>query len=123
MKLEELAKDVVRRCAAGDLDGVIDRYYDSGIVSIEAQGDEKMPGRLEGLDAVREKNAWWTAHHEVHALRADGPFIGHRPDQFAVRFELDVTPQGGERMQMREVALYTVRDGRIVQEEFLYEVD
>ncbi len=123
MKLEELAKDVVRRCAAGDLEGVIDRYYDPAIVSIEAQGDETMPARLEGLDAVREKNAWWIAHHEVHALHAEGPFIGHRPDQFAVRFELDVTPQGGERMRMREVALYTVRDGRIVQEEFLYEVD
>ena len=123
MTLEELAKDLVRRCAAGDTEGVIDRYYDPAIVSIEGRGDGAMPGRLEGLEAVRDKNAWWTANHEVHALRADGPFIGHRPDQFAVRFELDVTPKDGERTQLREIALYTVRDGRIVQEEFLYEVD
>jgi ketosteroid isomerase-like protein len=36
-------------------------------------------------------------------------------------FEMDVTPKaGGERMQMKEVALYTVKDGKIAQEEFWY---
>ena len=39
-------------------------------------------------------------------------------DQFAVRFALDVTPSGGARMTMEEVALYTVRDGKIVEERF-----
>ena len=34
---------------------------------------------------------------------------------------MDVTPKAsGERMQMDEVAVYTVKDGKIVQEEFLY---
>ncbi|MEE4361272.1 MAG: SnoaL-like domain-containing protein [Pseudomonadales bacterium] len=59
-------------------------------------------------------------HHEVHGLSAEGPFIGPRDDRFAVRFVLDVTPRGGARMQMTEVALHDVRDGRIVQEAFLY---
>ena len=53
---------------------------------------------------------------------AGGPFVGPRKDQFAVRFAFDVTNKpSGQRMQMTEVALYTVnRAGKIKQEEFLY---
>lgn len=50
-----------------------------------------------------------------------GPFCGHREDQFVVHFVMDVTPKAaGERTQLNEVALYTVANGKIVQEEFLY---
>ena len=79
-----------------------------------------MPARIEGLDGVKGKHEWWYANNEVHSSTAAGPYVGHREDQFVVRFAIDVTPTGGERAQMDEVALYTVRDGKIVQEEFLY---
>ena len=50
-----------------------------------------------------------------------GPFCGHREDQFVVHFVMDVTPKATrERTQLNEVALYTVANGKIVQEEFLY---
>ena len=39
----------------------------------------------------------------------------------AVIFDMDVTAkQTGQRMQMREIGLYTVRDGKIVEERFFY---
>ncbi len=66
------------------------------------------------------KHAWWNENHEVHAVDVEGPFIGGAADRFAVRFEVDVTPKGRERTRMTELALYTVRDGRIAEEEFLY---
>lgn len=49
------------------------------------------------------------------------PHIGNICQPRLVKFDLDVTPQGGQRMQMSEVALYTTKDGKIVQEEFLYQ--
>jgi hypothetical protein len=79
-----------------------------------------MPARMEGVDAIRGKNQWCYANNEVHSTSATGPFVGHRDDQFVVRFHLDVTPIGGERMQMDEVGLFTVKDGKVAQEEFLY---
>ena len=33
---------------------------------------------------------------------------------------MDMTPHGGERTQMEEIAIYTVKDDKIVQEEYLY---
>ena len=41
-------------------------------------------------------------------------------NQFALRFQMDVTPRGGERVQLDEVALYTVANGKIVEERFFY---
>lgn len=95
-------------------------YYAKNIVSIEGQGSEAVPARIEGIDAVHGKHDWWYANNTVHGTSAEGPFVGHRDDQFAVRFTMDITPEGGERSRMTEVALYTVKNDKIVQEEYLY---
>ncbi len=101
----------------------IDRFYAEKVVSIEGQGSEEMPARIEGLAAVRGKSEWWYDNHDVHAVAASGPYAGHRDDQFVVRFNLDTTfKPSGERSQMEEVGIYTVKNGKIVQEEFLYAI-
>ena len=116
----ELGTKLVAMVNAGEERAFTQAFYADDVVSIEGQGSEEMPARLEGMDAVKAKNAWWYDNHEVHALHAEGPYVGLREDQFVVRFVLDVTPKGSERMQMDEVGLYTVRDGRIAEEAFLY---
>jgi ketosteroid isomerase-like protein len=41
--------------------------------------------------------------------------------QFAVSYDFDVTQKAsGQRFAMTEMALYTVKDGRIVREQFFY---
>jgi ketosteroid isomerase-like protein len=87
-------------------------------------GNEQMPKRMEGIDAIRKKNQWWVENHEVHSGHASGPFP--HGDRFIVNFDFDVTskagPMAGKRMQMQEAGLYTVKDGKIVQEEFFYDM-
>ncbi|MDJ0787557.1 MAG: nuclear transport factor 2 family protein [Myxococcota bacterium] len=120
MNAIELGTRLVSLCNDGKSEEAVATLYSDDIVSIEGQGTEEMPARLEGIQAVKGKNDWWFANHEVHSSVATGPFCGHRDDQFVVQFDLDVTPKEGERMQMREVALYTLKDDKIIQEEFLY---
>ena len=123
MSVMEIGQQLVQLCNDGKDHEVVDRYYDEKIVSIEGQGSDEMPARMEGIEAIKGKHAWWYDNHEIHSTRAIGPFCGHRDDQFAVLFEMDVTNKpSGQRSQMSEVALYTVADGRIVQEEFLYQM-
>ena len=120
MSAREIGTQLVQLCNEGRAEEVVKTYYSPDIVSIEGGDSGAIPARIEGMAALDEKNAWWYANHEVHGMTATGPFIGHRPDQFVVGFEVDMTPKGGERMQMTEVGIYTVRGGKIVQEEFLY---
>ncbi|MGH0031620.1 MAG: SnoaL-like domain-containing protein [Myxococcota bacterium] len=121
MSALEIGTQLVALCNEGRSEEAVERFYDEKIVSIEGQGTDEMPARMEGIEAIRAKNRWWYDNHEVHATQAEGPFCGHRDDQFAVRFEIDTTPKAtGERGSMTEIGLYTVANGKIVQEEFLY---
>ncbi len=101
----------------GDHKGAAERFNAPDIVSIEAM-DGPM-ARVQGTDAVKAKSDWWYGAHEVHSAQAHGPYVNS--DQFIVRFDLDVTvKETGERTQMSEAGLYTVRDGKIVEERFFY---
>jgi hypothetical protein len=96
------------------------QYYSDNIVSVEGQGSDEMPARIEGIAAIKGKHDWWYDNNEVHSTAVEGPYVGNREDQFAVKFTMDHTPTGGERAQMQEVALFTVKDDKIIQEEYLY---
>ncbi len=96
------------------------QYYSDEIVSIEGQGSDEMPARLEGIEAIKGKHNWWYDNNEVHGTGVEGPYVGHREDQFVIKFTLDTTPTDSERGQMEEVAIFTVKDDKIVQEEYLY---
>lgn len=101
-----------------------DRHKEAGeafnhpdIVSCEAM--EGPMREVRGAAAVKAKSDWWFANHEVHGATVDGPWPNG--DQFLLRFHIDVTPKAtGQRMQMDEYGLYTVRDGKIIEERFFY---
>jgi hypothetical protein len=114
-----VAQELVSLCRAGRNLEAIDKLYSPKIVSIESVGSEEMPAELSGIDAIRQKNEWWFQNNEVHKAEANGPFVGE--NQFAVQYTFDVTfKPTGQRTEMSEMALYTVKDGKIVREQFYY---
>ena len=97
----------------------LDELYDDNVVSVEIMSDPAAePQRWEGIQAVREKHAWWESVATVHKVDVEGPFAGTGDDHFVVRFAMDVT-MDGERNRMTEVGLFTVANGKIVQEVYL----
>jgi hypothetical protein len=120
MGTQAIAKRLVELCNSSESEQAMDELYSKDIVSIEGTGTAEMPARIQGIAAVAQKSAWWFANNDVHAMSAEGPFIGYRDDQFAVKFDIDLTPKGGKRTRLIEVGLYTVRGDKIVEEAFLY---
>lgn len=122
MDTREVGKQLVDLCREGKNLEAVNTLYSPEIVSVEAQTPPGMPEEMKGLDAIRGKNQWWLENHEVHSATAEGPYV--LGDRFSVQYNFDVTPktgeQSGKRMQMKEVALYTVKDGKVVREEFMY---
>lgn len=118
MEVLEIGKDLVALCRDSKNLEAIDKHYAENIVSIEgAAGDM---ARLEGREAVKGKNVWWLDNHEVHGETIEGPFAAEGDSRFVVHFEMDITPKGGERTQVSEVAIYTVENGKIAEERFFY---
>lgn len=102
---------------AGDHVGAAKRFNAPGIVSIEAM--EGPMARVEGAAAVQAKSDWWYGAHEVHSVTTEGPYING--DQFALRFKMNFTvKETGSRMQGDEIGIYTMKDGKVVEERFLY---
>ncbi len=119
MDVKEIGDKLVALCRENKHLEAIDSLYSDKIVSVESQGDENMPARMEGIEAIRGKNKWWLENHEVHSAVAEGPMVNG--DSFAVIFDYDVTMKTtGQRHKMKEVALYTVDAGKIAREEFFY---
>lgn len=117
MDTRELAQAFTDMLKAGQHEQAAQRFNAADIVSREAM--EGPMAEVRGTAAVKAKSDWWYANHEVHSSESFGPYVNG--DQFAVRFVIDVTAkENGERMQMDEVGIYTVRDGKIVEERFYY---
>lgn len=120
-QLMAVAKRLVECCQTGEEARGLDELYAPDAVSAEAVAMGDMPREAQGLDAIKGKHDWWNTANEVHETTAEGPFL-YDDDRFGVIFSMDFTnKQSGERQQGRELGVYTVRDGKIVREEFFYE--
>jgi ketosteroid isomerase-like protein len=116
----EVARSLVALCKQGKFDEVVSTLLAEDVVSVEAAAPPGMPRESKGLAAVKQKGEWWTSNHEVHSFDVTGPWP--HDDRFIVGFRFDVTfkPES-RRFAMDEAALYTVKNGKIVREEFFYD--
>jgi ketosteroid isomerase-like protein len=118
MNTEEVATRLVELCRNNEWRKALDELYAKDIVSVEAHEMENMPAEMRGIDQVRGKTDWWEKNMEVHSAKVSGPFVAR--DTFVVQFDIDATDKASnKRMQMSEVGIYTVKDGKVAREEFL----
>lgn len=127
-ELRRIAKGLVENCRNGrDFDN-LDQFYADHAVSAEAipMGDQDRI--YSGLDAIRAKYEGWMEVMEpveggpTGEQAAEGPFY-HGDDRFSVIFRAKMkNKMTGEIMDMLETAVYTVKNGKVVREEFFYEV-
>ena len=119
MNTKAVADDLVAMWTRGEWEESGEKYWADDVVSVEAMGPPGADRTSRGKDAARAKGEWWQSNHEVHSSQvAGGPWMNG--DQFVVQFKMDVTSKimGGQRIQLDETALYTIRDGKIVEERF-----
>ena len=113
MTTEEVARKVVDLVRKQAWYEALDTLYDNDIVSVEATEPDSR-----GKEAVRGKVDWWVNAMQVHSFTASEPFVAH--DRFVVQYDADVTEkESKQRRKMSEVGVYTVKNGKIVREEFL----
>jgi hypothetical protein len=118
MNTEEVAKKVVELVRKQAWYEALDSLYADDIVSVEAQTRDGSSPEMRGKQAVRGKVDWWVNGMEVHSFKAGEPFVAH--NRFVVQYDADVTDKSSKaRFQLSEVGVYTVKDGKIVREEFL----
>lgn len=117
-----VGKKLVELCKEGKFTDAMNACYGDEIVSVEPFAMGGQSPVSDGIEAVRKKAEWWEQNNEVHSCEVFGPFP--HGDRFIVRFVIEVTskagPTAGQRMKLDEAGLYTVKNGKVVHEEFFY---
>ncbi len=111
----QIGNDLVAMVRAGRPEAEVwDKWFSDDFVSIEGSGQA-----WHGRSAVEEKCKAFYEQNIVHSVQIEGPLVG--ATGFAVRYMVDMQNKTTAlRMPMSEVGVYTVRDGKVVQEEFMY---
>jgi ketosteroid isomerase-like protein len=119
MSTIEIAKRYVELVAEHKHEECLNELFSKDAVSVEAGAPPGQDRTARGVEAIRAKGKWWTDNHIVHSAAVEGPFP--HDDRFAVVFKYEVTfkPEN-KRFPMNEVGLFTLKDGKIVKEEFFY---
>lgn len=114
----EVGKALVEMFNKGQFSEIEEMFWSPKVASIEGYGVSLV---WKGRKAVEAKNNEWMSTHKIHSASAEGPFVGGTG--FAVKFKMDVeeTPTG-KRQVMDEVGVYRIKNGKIVEEEFMYRV-
>ncbi len=120
--IAQIANDLVTHCKTPAEDFVEhdsklwDKHFAEGWTSIEGNGKV-----YTGRDEVIAKYKEWQDGVTCHSCEVEGPFVGQ--NSFSVIFDLDMECKNGTfpRMNMKEIATYTVENGKIVKEEFCYQ--
>lgn len=114
----QIAKDLVEHCKRGTNDDtpLWDKHFSPDFVSVEGDGTT-----FKGREEVLKKHKEWNDDVIMHGGDVTGPFVG--PSGFSVIFDMDVESKSGKfpRMTMREIADYTVENGKVVREEFRFD--
>lgn len=110
----ELGKMLVEKYNAGDADKWIQSVWSKDIESIEGSGE-----LAKGNKAIMGKWAWWMGKNDMLGTSAEGPFVG--ATGFAVKYFIHIRDkETNQEMKMSEVAVYSVKKGKIYREEFMY---
>jgi hypothetical protein len=118
MTTKDIAEQVVARNRVGDYASLYTEFYTDTTVSVETWGDRE---EYVGVEAIIAKGkAFEASVEQMHELRVSDPLVADQ--SFAVTYYMDVTFKPDTsmpgRIQLTELAVYTVRDSKIIREEF-----
>jgi ketosteroid isomerase-like protein len=117
MTTQEVADRFFELAQEGKFDEIQDELYDESVKSVEPATSTWQ--NVEGFDQVKEKaKQWQSIVEEMHGGYTNKPQVAG--NFFSCAMGMDVTVKGQPRMKMDEIAVYEVRDGKIVLEQFFF---
>lgn len=117
MNTREIAQRLVAFSREGKWEEAQRALYAEDVVSVEPHETPMFAKETRGLKAIMEKGKKFDAMVEtMHALKVSEPVVAG--NSFACTMQMDVTMKGQGRMNMTELCVYDVKDGKIVREAF-----
>jgi hypothetical protein len=119
--IDDVARDFTAMLRLGQFEAAGEKFWSTDVMSAEpAALSHDIPALVSGIEAARRKIRTRFAEARIDDLGIDGPFV--TGDQFALFLDMLITdPASGHAQPFTEIAIFTVRDGRIIEERFFYD--
>ena len=117
MTTAEIAKRLVALCREQKWEAAQKELYAADAISVEPYATPGFDKETKGLPKILEKGKKFVSMVEqMHSLSVSDPIVA--TNAFACTMNMDVTMKGQGRMNMTELCVYDVKDGKVVREEF-----
>jgi hypothetical protein len=120
MTTQEVANRYYELTSENKFDILLDELYSNDIECIEpANNGISSLQNIKGLDTKKQKDKnFGEAMEEMHSAYCDAPIVAGK--YFSLKMGMDVTLKGVGRINMDEICVFEVEDGKIIKEQFFY---
>ncbi|MEO5942497.1 MAG: SnoaL-like domain-containing protein [Ferruginibacter sp.] len=119
MTVNEIATKLVKYCESEDYLTAQKELYSDDVISIEPEDSHGYDKETKGLKAVNEKIQKFVDSIETsYGSKASVPVIAG--NSFSFKLDMDIKMKGQERNTMSELCVFTIKDEKIIKEEFFW---
>jgi ketosteroid isomerase-like protein len=118
MTTQEIAERLVALCSKGDFETAQKELFADNAASIEPYATPDFEKETHGLEAILAKGVKFDSLvvEEMHSVKMTAPLVAG--NSFATVMTMDMTMKGKGRINMSELCVYQVKDGKVVSEAF-----
>ncbi len=118
MTTPQIAARLAELCRQGQFETAQKELFANDAISIEPFPSPDFDKETKGLEAIILKgHKFESMVEEMHSMTVSDPLTAG--NSFALIMGMDVKMKGRDRMNMSELCVYEVKDGKIVSETFL----
>ncbi|MEJ7588580.1 MAG: SnoaL-like domain-containing protein [Ferruginibacter sp.] len=117
MSINEIAIRLTQLCREGQFETAQKEFFADDAVSIEPEASPAFEKETKGLPAILEKGHKFESMVEtMHSITASEPLVAD--NSFCITMRLNAVMKGHGPMDVTELCVYKVKDGKIISEEF-----
>jgi ketosteroid isomerase-like protein len=117
MTIQEIAARLAELCRKGQWETAHKELYAADAISIEPFASPGFEKETKGLPAIIEKGHKFDAMVEtMHSITVSEPLVAANSFVFLMGMKVTMKKEGD--MNMSELCVYQVKDGKIISEEF-----
>ena len=117
MTTHEIAQRLAELCRQGQFENAQRELFAADAVSIEPYATPAFEKEIKGLAGIIEKGHKFEGMvQEMHMMEVSQPLVAGQ--SFACTMRMDMTMKERGRMDMTELCVYQVKEGKIVSEQF-----
>ncbi len=119
MTTQEIALRFDELAQTAQWNQIYDELYADDAESIEPEGGDGALQSVKGKEAMKQKGEAFNAQiEEFHSAYTTPSVVGG--NHFSCAMGSEVSLKGGGRVDMHEICVYKVDNGKIVKEQFFY---